>query len=213
MKKRVLSALIAAAMILPVSGCGLESMSFNSKSESTSAGVTTSANEVNDNSSKDPDKAKSLKEYVELRFGPIANDFNADVYEEDDKSWGILEDKEYGFQYRISLDKGADYKDCKTNFANQYKGYIHAEEDTAIDAINDESGVSVEFNFLESEFIIAELVLNDPSRAPELTEKIGKIFEKYDNRHFFDRYLVVAKKTDGDLIGTYLIWHEYEAED
>ena len=213
MKKRVMTVLLAGALILSVSGCTIGNLQIEISDSSSSTGNTVSKDESKDNGSKDPDDAKSFKEYVELKFGPVAGNFDDDVTVEDEKTWGILEDKEYGFQYMINLENGAEYNECNTNFANQYKGYIHSTEDAALDAIEEEEGVSIEFNFLESEFIVAEVTLNDTSKAPEVTEKIGKIYEKYDNRHFFDRYLVTAKSTDGTIIGTYLIWHEYEAEE
>lgn len=110
----------------------------------------------------------------------------------------------------INLDNGAEYKDCNTNFTDQYKSYINNVEDTALDAIEEKAGVSVEYNSSDSEFIVAELTLDDPSRASEFTHQLGKIYEKYDNRHFFERYLIIAKDPDGNIIGDYLIWHGYE---
>ena len=210
MKKRVVTIFITAIMIMSLSGCGIGDLSPGSKSDNASAVENVSTDEGEDNGSKDPDSAKSFKEYVELRCGPVAGDFDTEITVDDDKSWGVLEDKEYGFQYMINLDNGAEYKDCNTNFTAQYKSYINNIEDAALDEIEEKEGVSVEYNSLDSEFIVAELTLNDLSAASELTEQIGKIYEKYDNRHFFDRYLIIAKDSGGSIIGKYLIWHGYE---
>lgn len=210
MKKRVVTAFITAIMILSLSGCGIGDLLPESKPDNASAVGNVSADEGEDSGSKDPDSAKSFKEYVELRFGPVAGDFDTEITVDDDKSWGVLEDKEYGFQYMINLDNGAEYKDCNTNFAAQYESYINNIEDAALDEIEEKEGVSVEYNSTDSEFIVAELTLDDPSAASELTQQIAKIYEKYDSRHFFDRYLIMAKDSFGNIIGNYLIWHGYE---
>lgn len=87
MIKRAVTAFITAIMILTLSGCGIGGLSSESKSDNASAVENVSVDESKDNGSKDPDSAESLKEYVELRFGPVAGDFDTEITVDDDKSW------------------------------------------------------------------------------------------------------------------------------
>ena len=71
MKKRVMTILLAGALIVSVSGCTIGNLQIEISDSSSSTGNTVSKDEVKDNGSKDPDDAKSFKEYVELKFGPV----------------------------------------------------------------------------------------------------------------------------------------------
>ena len=158
----------------------------------------------------DPDKANSLREYIELYYGPITDDY--DEMESDGMVSVIVEDKEYGFMYFVKKAKDAPYSECESNFATMYKGYIHDAEEENIESLVDGINDKVELNFLESDFILGEFSLSDTSKAPELTEKLSAIFEKYDDRHFYDGYLITAKDQNGDLIGSYTIGKGYVPE-
>ena len=203
---------LAASLAVSFTACD---MSTIVKPDNDNGGITASSADTapaENTGNKDPDKAKSLKEYIILCFGPITDDYTESV-SSDGSVFAIAEDKQYGFMYNVKLDKDQPYSECYSSFANMYEGYIQQQEDEYIDSLVDGFNDTVEFNFFDSEFILAEFSLTDASKAPELTEKLAQVYEKYDDRHFFDEYIIIARDKSGALIGSYALGRGYEAAD
>ena len=205
----ILISVLALSVAASMTACSVDQfLTLNNDSAGSESAV---VSETAKSGNTDPDKAKSIREYIELTYGPVTDDYD-ELVSSDGGVYVIAEDKEYGFMYYVRKAADVPYSECQTNFPKMFKGYIHGEEEENIDSLVDGFNDKVELNFLESEFILAEFTLTDTSKAPELTEKMSEIFKKYDDRNFFEEYLFTAKDTNGDIIGYYVIGEGYTSE-
>lgn len=153
-----------------------------------------------------PMSFEALKSYAFKNFGE--GEIIQESEKEDFRSI-VVKDKEFGFEYHVEsnvvditvdLTKFGESESTSSNFANEYIDFIINIAKTKIPEI--ENSDLWEFNYRSIQGInsIAEFVLygeSDFDEAFECAESLGRVFQEYDSRKFFENRTIIIKEQDG----------------